>query len=62
MSEPNEVKKQCGLSLSFLAFDNLTPNADEERTESFLDDLECIAKNLAIDYGFMSPKAEASEL
>ncbi len=62
MSEPNEIKKQCGLALSFLAFDNLTPNAEEGRTEAFLDDLECIAKNLAVEYGFINPKAEAVEL
>ncbi len=62
MSEPNEVKKQYGLSLSFLAFDDLTPNAEEARTGAFLDDWECITKNLAIEYGFLNPRVEASEL
>lgn len=60
--EPSEIKKQCGLALSFLALDNLTPNADEARTESFLEALECAAKNLATDYGFIGAKAEACEL
>lgn len=62
MSEPNEIKKQCGLALSFLTFDNLTPNAEEGRTEAFFDDWERISKDLAIEYGFINPKAEAVEL